>query len=44
VAGVVFAASLDANDVGYALTATEVASDATKGADATTAVYTQGCD
>ncbi|HEX3825853.1 MAG TPA: MarP family serine protease [Sporichthyaceae bacterium] len=44
VAGVVFAASLDASDVGYALTAAEVASDAHAGADATTAVSTHGCD
>jgi S1-C subfamily serine protease len=44
VAGVVFAASLDAKDVGYALTAGEVASDARSGRDATTPVSTHGCD
>jgi S1-C subfamily serine protease len=44
VAGVVFAASLDASNVGYALTAAEVASDARAGADATTPVSTHGCD
>jgi S1-C subfamily serine protease len=44
VAGVVFAASLDATDVGYALTAAEVASDARTGATATAAVSTRGCD
>jgi S1-C subfamily serine protease len=44
VAGVVFAASLDASDVGYALTAAEVASDAHTGANATTTVSTHGCD
>jgi len=44
VAGVVFAASLDASNVGYALTAGEVASDARTGADATTTVSTHGCD
>jgi S1-C subfamily serine protease len=42
--GVVFAASVELPDVGYALTAREVASDARAGATATRAVSTQGCD
>jgi S1-C subfamily serine protease len=42
--GVVFAASVELPDVGYALTAREVASDARAGAMATRAVSTQGCD
>lgn len=42
--GVVFAASTDQRDVGYALTANEVASDANRGATLTAAVSTQGCD
>ena len=42
--GVVFAASLDASNVGYALTAREVSGDARAGAEATRAVSTQGCD
>jgi S1-C subfamily serine protease len=42
--GVVFAASVELTDVGYALTAREVASDARAGATATRAVSTQGCD
>jgi S1-C subfamily serine protease len=44
VAGVVFAAAVDNAHTGYALTASEVAPDATKGATATTAVPTLGCD
>jgi S1-C subfamily serine protease len=44
VAGVVFAAAIDDKDTGYALTAHEVAADATAGATATTEVSTQGCD
>lgn len=42
--GVVFAASTDQPSTGYALTAQEVASDAHRGATATTAVSTQSCD
>lgn len=42
--GVVFAASTDQRDVGYALTAREVAGDANRGATLTTAVSTDGCD
>jgi S1-C subfamily serine protease len=42
--GVVFAASVDSPDVGYALTAREVSSDVRDGATATRAVSTQGCD
>jgi S1-C subfamily serine protease len=41
--GVVFAASTSLSDTGYALTASEVESDATAGSRATTAVSTQGC-
>jgi S1-C subfamily serine protease len=42
--GVVFAAATDDNETGYALTASEVRSDAESGAAATTPVSTQGCD
>ena len=42
--GVIFAASVELPDVGYALTAREVTSDARAGATATRAVSTQGCD
>jgi S1-C subfamily serine protease len=42
--GVVFAASVDQSNVGYALTASEVAGDARHGSQATAAVSTQGCD
>lgn len=42
--GVVFAAAVDDASTGYALTAHEVATDATAGADRTTTVSTQGCD
>ena len=42
--GVVFAAATDDNETGYALTASEVRSDAQSGATATTPVSTQGCD
>jgi hypothetical protein len=42
--GVVFAASVEFPNVGYALTAREVAGDARAGAAATRAVSTQGCD
>ena len=41
--GVVFAAAVGLKDVGYALTAAQVASDAQAGASATTPVATQGC-
>jgi S1-C subfamily serine protease len=41
--GVVFAASTSLSDTGYALTASEVESDATAGSQATKAVSTQGC-
>jgi S1-C subfamily serine protease len=44
VLGVVFAASTDDPDTGYALTANEVASDAAAGRTADTPVSTQGCD
>lgn len=44
VAGVVFAAAVDSPHTGYALTAREVASDASAGATATAAVATQNCD
>jgi S1-C subfamily serine protease len=43
VAGVVFAASADYPDVGYALTAAEVAPAADSGRTATSAVSTHGC-
>lgn len=42
--GVVFAASVDDPNTGYALTAREVASDAAAGAGRTSATSTQGCD
>ncbi|HVU75102.1 MAG TPA: MarP family serine protease [Mycobacteriales bacterium] len=42
--GVVFAASTSLANTGYALTAAEVASDATAGATATAPVSTHGCD
>ncbi len=42
--GVVFAAAISVPDTGYALTASQVASDAAAGANATTPVSTQGCD
>ena len=42
--GVVFAKSTDTANVGYALTAAEVAGAARAGAGATTAVSTRGCD
>jgi S1-C subfamily serine protease len=41
--GVVFAASTDSSDTGYALTAAEVASDARAGRQATQPVSTQNC-
>jgi S1-C subfamily serine protease len=44
VAGVVFAAAVDNARTGYALTAHEVAPDASAGSRATTPVSTQGCD
>jgi S1-C subfamily serine protease len=43
VAGVVFAASADVPNVGYALTAAEAAPDAARGRTATAAVSTHGC-
>jgi S1-C subfamily serine protease len=42
--GVVFAAATSVPDTGYALTASEVAGDATSGENATAGVSTQGCD
>jgi S1-C subfamily serine protease len=42
--GVVFAAAVDSDTTGFALTATEVAADAHAGADQTSMVSTQGCD
>lgn len=42
--GVVFAASTDTADTGYALTAQEVAPDVAAGRTATAQVSTQGCD
>ena len=42
--GVVFAASTDQPNVGYALTSREVSGDASAGANATRPVSTQGCD
>ena len=42
--GVVFAAAISVSDTGYALTASEVASDAAAGADATVPASTEGCD
>lgn len=44
VAGVVFAAAVDNAKTGYALTASEVASDAAKGKTLTASVSTQMCD
>lgn len=43
VAGVVFAASTTDSDVGYALTAAEVADEISQGSGATQAVSTRGC-
>jgi hypothetical protein len=42
--GVVFAASVDQSEVGYVLTAAEVAPDLQAGRAATASVSTQGCD
>ena len=42
--GVVFAAAVSVPDTGYALTASEVATDARAGRTATVPVSTQGCD
>ncbi len=42
--GVIFAADAEQRDTGYALTASEVASDARAGATRTTPVSTRGCD
>jgi S1-C subfamily serine protease len=42
--GVVFAAAVDTADTGFALTANEVASDASAGQDQTVPTSTQGCD
>jgi S1-C subfamily serine protease len=42
--GVVFAASVDQSQVGYVLTAAEVASDLRAGRNATATASTQGCD
>ncbi|HEX3899874.1 MAG TPA: MarP family serine protease [Mycobacteriales bacterium] len=44
VAGVVFAAAIDDPHTGYALTAQQIASDATAGTSASSGVSTQGCD
>ncbi len=44
VLGVVFAASVDQKDVGYALTNAEIAPDVAAGRGATSAVDTKGCD
>jgi S1-C subfamily serine protease len=44
VAGVVFAAAVDNARTGYALTAAEVSSDASRATAATATVSTQGCD
>jgi hypothetical protein len=41
---VVFAAAVDTADTGFALTANEVASDASAGQDQTVPTSTQGCD
>ena len=41
--GVVFAAAVGVKEVGYALTAADVASDAHKGESAVSPVPTQGC-
>jgi len=40
----VFAAAVDQADTGFALTAAEVAADASAGANQTTPASTQGCD
>ena len=42
--GVVFAAAVDASNTGFALTASEVASDASAGANQTVPTSTQSCD
>ena len=42
--GVVFAAAVNASDTGFALTASEVAADASAGADQTSQVATDSCD
>jgi S1-C subfamily serine protease len=42
--GMVFAAAVDLNDTGYALTGGEVASDASAGRTLTAQVSTEGCD
>jgi S1-C subfamily serine protease len=42
--GVVFAAAVDTSDSGFALTASEVASDASAGANQTVPISTQTCD
>jgi S1-C subfamily serine protease len=42
--GVVFAAAVDTSNTGFALTASEVAADASAGADQTGQTSTQGCD
>jgi S1-C subfamily serine protease len=42
--GIIFAAAVGQSNTGFALTAAEVASDASSGANATTPVSTQGCD
>jgi S1-C subfamily serine protease len=42
--GVVFAAAVNANNTGFALTASEVAADASAGANQTIPTSTQGCD
>jgi S1-C subfamily serine protease len=42
--GIIFAAAVGQSNTGFALTAADVASDASSGANATTPVSTQGCD
>ena len=42
--GVVFAASVDQSNVGYALTNSEISGDADRGRTATASVSTHGCD
>jgi S1-C subfamily serine protease len=42
--GVVFAAAVNTQDTGFALTASEVSADASAGADQTIQTSTQGCD
>jgi S1-C subfamily serine protease len=42
--GVVFAAAVGTTDTGFALTASEVATDASAGAGQTAPISTQGCD